>query len=65
LAVDFADIDLTAHLGSLLPGANILAMQGLNRTSTNRDFLLQPELIGMESDIIESEEYYFRVRVVD
>ncbi|MFP6864470.1 MAG: hypothetical protein VCA35_00905, partial [Roseibacillus sp.] len=65
LAVDFADIDLTAHLGSLLPGANILAMQGLNRTSSNRDFLLQPELIGMVSEIIESEEYYFRVRVVD
>lgn len=65
LAVDFADIDLTAHLGSLLPGANILAMQGLNRTSTNHDFLLQPELIGMVSEIIESEEYYFRVRVVD
>jgi hypothetical protein len=49
----------------LRPGANILALQGLNRSITSRDFLLQPELIGMVSEIIESEEYYFRVRVVD
>lgn len=65
IAVGFADFDLTPHLGSLRSGDNILALQGLNRTTNNRDFLLQPELVGEQGNLLETDEFYFRVRVVE
>ena len=39
-------IDLTAALGQLRAGLNVLAIHGLNRAATDPDFLILPELFG-------------------
>jgi hypothetical protein len=38
--------NLTAGIGALRPGLNVLAIQGLNTSRTNADFLIAAELIG-------------------
>jgi autotransporter-associated beta strand protein len=43
-AAAWETIDLTPHLGRLLPGANVLAIQGLNYAAGDNDFLVLPEL---------------------
>lgn len=45
-AVNFADFDQTSDIGLLVPGENILAIHGLNRTATSSDFLIQVVLDG-------------------
>ncbi len=64
-AVDFNAFDLNDHISDLRVGRNILALQGLNRSSTNRDFLLQARLRGEEGELLMPSGYYFRVRVVE
>jgi hypothetical protein len=43
-ALQFRSFDLTAAIGYLQNGSNVLALQGLNVSATNADFLLQVEL---------------------
>jgi hypothetical protein len=43
-AVQRVDIDLTAHMGLLHTGTNVLAVQGLNLSAADGDFLLLPVL---------------------
>jgi hypothetical protein len=43
-ALQFNSFDLTAAIGYLQNGASVLALQGLNVSATNADFLLQVEL---------------------
>ncbi|MCH2064829.1 MAG: FG-GAP-like repeat-containing protein [Roseibacillus sp.] len=64
-AVDFNAFDLGDNVSNLQAGRNILALQGLNRSSTNRDFLLQARLRGEEGELLMPSGYYFRVRVVE
>ena len=45
-ALQFESFDLTDAIGYLQNGANVLALQGLNVSATNSDFLLQVELEG-------------------
>jgi len=45
-AVEFEDLDITAHLDKLLSGSNILAIHGLNEGAGDNDFLILPELVG-------------------
>jgi len=45
LAVNFEDIDISAYLNSLQNGSNILAIHGLNTSTTSSDFLILPELV--------------------
>ncbi len=40
------EINLTGHLGLLRNGRNVLAIHGLNDSSSDGDFLLQPELVA-------------------
>ncbi len=47
-AVVFEDIDLSAHIGKLRTGGNLLAIQGLNVTANSNDFLISVEMIGAE-----------------
>lgn len=39
------EINITDFLGSLVSGTNILAIQGLNQSAADSDFLLAPELV--------------------
>jgi hypothetical protein len=43
-ALNFEPIDLSAYLGQLQPGANVLAIQGLNVSASDSDFLIAAEL---------------------
>jgi hypothetical protein len=51
------DIDLTGFLGSLQAGANVLAIQGLNFSANDSDFLLHAEL--MENKVLGLTNHYF------
>ena len=45
-AVIFEEFDLSASLGALVAGGNVLAIHGLNDDGNTSDFLIIPELIG-------------------
>ncbi len=57
LAFLFEDFDLTAHQGLLQDGVNVLAIQGLNLTAADDDFLVLPELTGVAVSV--AAERYF------
>ena len=44
-AVLYEDIPITQHLGLLTAGANVLAIHGMNNTSSSSDFLIGPQLV--------------------
>ena len=48
LAVGFADYDITGFAGNLIQGQNMLAIQGLNQSLTSSDFLVLPEIVGVQ-----------------
>ncbi|NQU25444.1 MAG: CotH kinase family protein, partial [Candidatus Nealsonbacteria bacterium] len=43
-ALQFEEIDISAHLGALRLGENVLAIHGLNAAAADADFLIVPEL---------------------
>ncbi len=45
-AIDFEDINITQHLNVLVAGENVLAIQGLNLTADDADFLLDVQLLA-------------------
>jgi hypothetical protein len=46
-AVQFEDIDISASLGTLRQGGNLLAVHGLNASTTSSDFLISAELVAV------------------
>jgi hypothetical protein len=50
LAKDFEDFDISDHLVDLQAGDNMLAIHGLNQSTTGSDLLISAELIAIESD---------------
>jgi hypothetical protein len=57
-AVVFEEIDVTAHLDALAAGTNVLAVQGLNLSASDADFLILPVLQAAGSS--GGEPRYFR-----
>ncbi len=51
-AVQFRDFDISAFVGALRPGQNVLAIQGLNVSLGSSDFLIDTELIVSQRRII-------------
>ena len=49
-AVVFENIDISQYLSRLKTGANILAIQGLNISTTSSDFLISAELTGQKKN---------------
>ncbi len=49
LAVNFEPVDLTADVGELRAGPNVLAIHGLNSPVNSSDFLILPQLEGSKS----------------
>ncbi|MBJ05912.1 MAG: hypothetical protein CMO40_02175 [Verrucomicrobiaceae bacterium] len=45
-AVNFEPFSLNAHVNALLDGTNVLAIHGLNRSTTSSDLLIRPRLIA-------------------
>jgi VCBS repeat-containing protein len=50
-------IGLSAYRGLLQPGMNVLSIQALNRTATDADFLVLPEVVGVDVPTGESRFY--------
>jgi hypothetical protein len=59
--IQFQDVDITQHIPLLTPGTNVLAIQGLNVTSADEDFLILPRLINHEEALLPCEFRYFSV----
>ncbi|MHC4110494.1 MAG: lamin tail domain-containing protein [Planctomycetota bacterium] len=47
-AIDFENIPITSHIGALRQGNNVLAIHGLNISTTDSDFLISVELVARE-----------------
>ncbi|MHB1034612.1 MAG: lamin tail domain-containing protein [Pirellulales bacterium] len=56
-ALAYEEIDVTGFLNRLVAGANVLAIQGLNETAGDNDFLIVPELVDI--DITSMAVRYF------
>jgi hypothetical protein len=52
------EINISAYVGLLQFGTNVLAIQGLNSASGASDFLLSPKLIGIGSNATISNRYF-------
>ena len=44
----FEDFDISSSANLLVPGQNLLALQGLNLSPGNSNFLVQPQLVGRD-----------------
>lgn len=51
-AVQFRDFDVSSFVGALLPGQNVLAIQGLNVSLGSSDFLIDAELVVSQRHIV-------------
>lgn len=58
-ALQFEEIDVTAHKGALRAGRNVLAIHGLNSSAGNGDFLILPELVAQELSSLDEAAYKF------
>ncbi len=58
-AVQFEDFDVTPSRFLLVAGSNVLAIQGLNISATNTDFLLQCELLAGTMGATSLQPGYF------
>ncbi len=54
-ATVFQRFDVSSYAGALLSGTNVLALQGLNYTSSSSDALFTPELAGAAIDSVPAE----------
>jgi hypothetical protein len=59
LALQWEEIEVTPSLGFLTAGSNVLALQGLNHSAANPDFLLQAELSALSVARSDSQYRYF------
>lgn len=51
-AVQFRNFDVSEFVGALLPGQNMLAIQGMNASLASSDFLIDAELIAAQRRIV-------------
>ena len=58
-ASDYEEWNLSASLGLLVPGTNVLAIQGLNASVSDGDFLILPELVATSATNDPSSTRYF------
>src|SRR5580765_4872112 len=56
-ALVFEDINISDHLNALLTGGNVLAIQGLNQSAGDTDFLIVPGLV--EYQVTNTTTNYF------
>jgi Lamin Tail Domain/CotH kinase protein/Chitobiase/beta-hexosaminidase C-terminal domain/PA14 domain len=56
-ALVFEDINVSDFLGSLQAGANVLAIQGLNQSAADFDFLVLPELVEYKATALTNKYF--------
>jgi len=65
-AVNFEQIPISAYLGALRSGSNILVIHGLNgTTTTSSDFLISPELEATITELNEAFPYPEALKLLD
>jgi len=57
--IAFEDFDISGALDQLVPGANLLAIHGLNVAPDNSNFLIQAQLVGHELAITEPATFLY------
>ncbi|HVV74104.1 MAG TPA: lamin tail domain-containing protein, partial [Verrucomicrobiae bacterium] len=57
--VAFEDFDISPFAGSLVPGQNLLAIQGLNVTANDPDFLIQPQIIARAVSVADIATFLY------
>ena len=57
--VPIEDFNLSSYTPLLKTGDNVLAIQGLNLSSTNYDFLLEPQLLGRSIALQTTSQVFF------
>lgn len=57
-AIQAVDVDISSAIDLLVPGKNVLAIQGLNRALTSSDILILPEIIGQKKTEATSSAGY-------
>ncbi|MBX3745191.1 MAG: lamin tail domain-containing protein [Verrucomicrobiae bacterium] len=60
-AIQWQELDLTPHAHALVHGPNVLAVQGLNLTADDPDFLIQVELSADRPGLMAETPRYFTV----
>lgn len=59
-AREYENFNLTQHRGLLRNGSNVLAIQGLNRTTTSNDFLIGAQLVSTSiGEVVDDSYQYF------
>ena len=59
-AREYENFNLTQHRGLLRDGSNVLAIQGLNRTTTSNDFLIGAQLVSTSiGEVVDDAYQYF------
>jgi hypothetical protein len=56
-AMVFEDINISDHLSALKAGANVLAIQGLNVSNSDADFLLLPALVEYKTSALTNDYF--------
>jgi hypothetical protein len=65
-AVNFEHISISGYIGALRSGSNILAIHGLNGTTTgSTDFLISPELEATITEVNEAFPYPEALKLLD
>jgi hypothetical protein len=65
-AVNFEHIPISGYIGALRSGSNILAIHGLNgTTTTSTDFLISPELEATITEVNEAFPYPEALKLLD
>lgn len=59
LAILYEDFDVTPYISLLRPGENVLAIHGLNESTTSTDMLVLPELVAVDLSEVVPEEPMF------
>lgn len=54
LGLQYEEFDITEHLNLLVDGTNVLAIHGLNRTDSDEDFILAPELYAVDAGALQT-----------
>ena len=58
-SLSFQPFDITADIGLLHTGVNVLAIRGLNQATTSTDMLILPELALVETVNVETPDIYY------
>lgn len=57
--IAFEDFDISSSVNLLVPGENLLAIQGLNVSSDSANFLIQPQLLGRNLVLTEPATFLY------